>query len=238
MCRAFSCIATRNKKVYWKLGMDSHNDIVSKFKLKDEVKGKIIPIEIVPKNYLKMDKPNDKTWDFKFDDECPDWWKKSHERACWSACNEWYSKIIKLVNWEEARNPIHPFKIKMVKKVTIKQKLILKRWDSVGDSVRDSVWASVRDSVWASVWDSVWASVWDSVWDSVGDSVWASVWAYIGSLFPNIKKWRYIDHKKGEYPFQPLVDLWKIGIVPSFDGTLWRLHGGRKAKILYTKERG
>ena len=211
MCRAFSCIATRNKKVYWKLGMDSHNDIVSKFKLKDEVKGKIIPIEIVPKNYLKMDKPNDKTWDFKFDDECPDWWKKSHERACWSACNEWYSKIIKLVNWEEARNPIHPFKIKMVKKVTIKQKLILKRWDSVGDSVRDSVWASV------------------------GNSVRDSVWASVGALFYlRRSQWKYTEKiKTKDYPFQCAVDLWKQGLVPSFDGTFWRLHSGKKAKVVF-----
>jgi len=223
MCRAFSCIATRNKKVYWKLGMDSHNDIVSKFKLKDEVKGKIIPIEIVPKNYLKMDKPNDKTWDFKFDDECPDWWKKSHERACWSACNEWYSKIIKLVNWEEARNPIHPFKIKMVKKVTIKQKLILKRWDSVGDSVRDSVWASVGDSVR------------DSVWASVGNSVRDSVWASVGALFYlRRSQWKYTEKIKTKgYPFQCAVDLWKQGLVPSFDGTFWRLHSGKKAKVVF-----
>lgn len=36
MCKAFSCVVTRNKKVYWKLGWDSHNDIMKKFKLKDD----------------------------------------------------------------------------------------------------------------------------------------------------------------------------------------------------------
>jgi len=126
-------------------------------------------------------------------------------------------------------------------------------WDSVGVSVRDSVWASVWDSVGAFVWDSVgafvWASVWDSVgvsvrdsvWDSVGasvrdsvrDSVWASVGAYISSLFPNIIKWKYIDHKEKDNPFQSGIDLWKKGLVPSFDGSIWRLHGGKDAKILY-----
>ena len=43
------------------------------------------------------------------------------------------------------------------------------------DSVEDSVGASVRDSVRASTWASVWASVEDSVRSSVGDSVWDSV---------------------------------------------------------------
>ena len=72
------------------------------------------------------------------------------------------------------------------------------------------------------------------IWALVGDSVGASVWAYIGSLFPNIKKWKYVEHKNGEYPFQSVVDLWKRGFVPSFDGKTWRLHSGKRAKIVYT----
>jgi len=127
-------------------------------------------------------------------------------------------------------------------------------WASVWDSVRASVGASMGDSVRASVWDSVGASmgasVWDSVWASMGDSVRASVWdsmrasvwasmrdsmgAYFGSIFsPCISKWKYIEHKKGVYPFQPAVDLWYLGLIPSFDGKIWRLHGGEKGKILW-----
>ncbi len=74
--------------------------------------------------------------------------------------------------------------------------------------------------------------VWASVWDSSG----ASVWAYIGNLFPQIDDWEYIDHKPGEYPFQPCVDLWHRGFVPSFDGETWRLHSGKNAKIVYERE--
>ena len=118
-------------------------------------------------------------------------------------------------------------------------------WDSVRDSVGASVWASVWDSVGASVWDSVgdsvgasvWASVWDSVgasvWDSVRDSVGDSVWAYTGGLFPHITSWQYAE-KLGAMPWRPLLDLWYAGYVPSFDGTTWRLHAGRKAEIVHT----
>jgi len=120
----------------------------------------------------------------------------------------------------------------------------LKKWisvaDSVGDSVRTSVFDSVGDSVADSVEDSVGDSVFDSVGDSVADSVGASVWtsagAYIGSLFPNIKKWKYVEQKEGEYPFQCLVDLWYRGFVPSYDGVKWRLHQGRYANIVYELE--
>jgi len=115
--------------------------------------------------------------------------------------------------------------------------------DSVRDSVRDSVWASVRDSVEASVRDSVGDSVrdsvrdsvWDSVRDSVRDSVWDSVRAYNGTFFIIPRSdWKYTENIPGEgYPFQPAVTLWELGLVPSFDGEKWRLHGGPGGRILW-----
>ncbi len=103
-------------------------------------------------------------------------------------------------------------------------------------SIEGSVGASDRDSVWASVWASVGDSVRASVWASVGASVRASVGAYMSSFFPNIKKWKYIEHKKGKNPYQPLIDLWEMGIVPSYDGKIWRLHSGKKAEIIWKGE--
>jgi hypothetical protein len=35
------------------------------------------------------------------------------------------------------------------------------------------------------------------------------------------------------YPFRSVVSLWKLGLVPSFDGKIWRLHGGPKGEILF-----
>ncbi len=159
-----------------------------------------------------------------------------------------------LFGWKyhEACNPVNPLKL-VASKIGNVQILQLQNWASVWDSVGASVWASVGDSVgasfWDSVWDSVWASVGASVWASVGDSVgasvwdsvWASVWdsvgasvgAYIGSLFPNVKTWKYAPANIQGYPYQACVDLWRQGIVPSFDGKIWRLHTGLDAKIGY-----
>jgi len=155
----------------------------------------------------------------------------------------------KTMDWDyyHAIYPINPLKIN---KPFDKEKVLklLKEWDSVwasvrasvrasvGNSVWDSVWGSVWDSVWGSVWDSVWASVWDSVWGSVSCSVsgilWDFVGVYISSLFPSIKKWKYINHKEGVNPFQSGIDLWHMGLVPSFDGEFWRLHKGEKAEVV------
>ena len=83
-----------------------------------------------------------------------------------------------------------------------------------------------------------WASVRDSVWASVGASVWDSVLAYIGSLFPNIQRWKYATHEPGVCPFQSGADLWRRGLVPSFDGKTWRLHAGEKAEIVWEGKLG
>ena len=146
----------------------------------------------------------------------------------------------------EALYPLNPLKMPKVE-VTEKDIQTLKAWDSIRASVRasvwDSIWASIRASIRASVWDSVRDSVWVSVGVSVGVSVWEtvwdsameSVWAYMGSLFPNVGKWEYMEHEHGIYPFQPAVDLWYRGMVPSFDGKLWRLHSGENADVVWTE---
>jgi hypothetical protein len=38
---------------------------------------------------------------------------------------------------------------------------------------------------------------------------------------------------KYKYDFSPAIKLWKKGIVPSFEGKVWRLHG-HEGKILWT----
>jgi hypothetical protein len=151
----------------------------------------------------------------------------------------------------EVLYPVNPLKLR-TKPVGEREKELLQEWisvvasvvHSVSDSVWDSVWASlgasVRDSIraslCASVRDSLWASLCASVWDSIRASVWDSVWAYISSLFPGTQDWRGIDHEPGVNPFQPGIDLWRSGFIPSFDGTTWRLHQGKDAKIVYEME--
>jgi len=82
---------------------------------------------------------------------------------------------------------------------------------------------------------SKWALEWDEVMRaSVGESAGQSVEAYFGHIFaPVVDSWRFVDHEPGVYPFQPAVDLWNRGFVPSFDGKLWRLHAGRQAQEVW-----
>jgi len=122
---------------------------------------------------------------------------------------------------------VNPLLLPKVSEPTEEQIGWLKEWASVRASVWASVWtsvgASVMDSVRTSVGASVWASVWTSVMDSVMDSVGASVWAYLSSFFDV----EYI------LDCSSAIKLWKSGLVPSFDGTTWRLHSGKNADVVF-----
>ena len=231
MCKAFSFVMTRGGKAYWKLGLDSHEDMKTEFKLDDSKLGNLCPCEISPKNgdYVEPDE-----WVFRFDEgKAPDWWRVSHEKASWAAFKKWKKALYSIMDVKALKAIKHPFEgIVPPKTITVEHKRLLAECASVRDSVRDSVWNSVRDSVWNSVGDSVG----DSVRDSVRASVWNSVGAQIGACMKLPRKaWKYAEKvKTKEYPFQCFVTLWNAGLVVSFDGTTWRLHGGKDAKVLYS----
>jgi hypothetical protein len=258
--------------VTWKIGIDSHDELIKIAGYKDNTtdsdKMQFCRVEISPKNrdYLNPDK-----WVFRIDtDVVPAWMSEDHEKKCWQAFRDWERELNKIL----IRKPIiHPFKdVEPPEKITDEHIGLLKEWTSVRTSVWDSVGASVgilvgvsvRASVWDSVWDSVkasvvasligvsvgdlvktsvWALVRDSVvalvWDSVEASVWdsveASVVAYSGSFFSLPREaWKHTNMiETEEYPFQSAVQLWEMGLVPSFDGKVWRLHGGPDGKVLW-----
>ncbi len=165
-------------------------------------------------------------------------------------------KFCKNLDFKEVIKPliikkiINPFTDLETIAVTKEDIALVEKWDSVEASVWVSVRASVRASVGASVWDSVGASVWASVGASVGASVWASVRASVGasvgvSVWVSVgasvgvsvwvSVWAYCSSFmdiKYKHDFSSAIKLWEKGLVPSFDGKIWRLHG-KGGKILW-----
>ncbi len=211
MCQAFSCIIDHGGKVIWKFGVDSHSELARIGGYADRQLGEFAKIEITPRN---RDYINPDIWDYRVDESpVPDWCGIHEKEKALRAHKQWLKKLDKVI---VRKKTVHPFKL-TPPEITEKHIALLKKWASVRASVRDSGGASVRASVW----------------DSVRASVRASVWAYAGSFF-KIAQWQSVKHPKGKYPYQPLVQLWNKGLVPSFDGKTWRLHGGEKAKILFS----
>lgn len=142
-----------------------------------------------------------------------------------SMLKRWVS--IKALNWDSVMTSVM---------TSARASVMGSVWDSVGAlvmaSIKASVMGSVMDLIWNSVGDSVGALAWYSIWDSVWDSVMASVWAYISSFFV-LDEWQLNGKIVRENPFQPAIDLWEVGLVPSFDGKVWQLHAGKDARVVY-----
>lgn len=84
MCQFFSCIIDKNKKVYWKKGVNNHHELIEIFNLDDSKslpdEMKIAKIEITPskKFPFELDK-----WVFEIDERYrPIWFTTAHEEAC------------------------------------------------------------------------------------------------------------------------------------------------------------
>ena len=138
-----------------------------------------------------------------------------------------------------------------------------KFWDSDGECDRVSLWGNLeplwalgklsdRDPAWDLIRKLLWNSLWDSFWDSVielfNDETWGDIWeglygsvigAFYGYMcsFFYIKSWIGFKHlPEYQNPFQSGIDLWDVGLVPSFDGKTWRLHSGENAEVVYEIE--
>jgi len=264
MGRAFSCIVTNNGKVFWEIGIDSHDDLISLFNINDNNDGiDYVKIEIIPNqnNDYPYLYPNDE-WNLHIIDKVTRLsLEEEYKQTAWKAWATWKKQVYQF-NLQEVLNPTNPFK--MEKCVPLQQDiLMLKEWvgimssfmqSNVGNSVGKSVFASVGASIGNEVLHSIRVRVSDiilaGVLASVGDNISPadkdnniglslrdSVLAYSGSLFPNIKKWKYIIHEENKYPYQAAVDLWKRGLVASFDGKIWRLHSGKDASVVFETTR-
>ena len=122
---------------------------------------------------------------------------------------------------------MNPLELPKVERPNAEQIGWLKEWANIKNIRWEPVWDLIRISAGRSVGELVDASAWVTVGNPVEDlvsvSARSSIRAYISAFF-NIKY---------EYDFSSAVKLWEAGLVPSFDGTTWRLHSGEKADVVY-----
>jgi len=119
---------------------------------------------------------------------------------------------------------INPFKdVKFEGDVDEKVLLLLKQWLSVKISIRYLTGDLLRDSVWISIMSSVVGALRHSSMDFIRGSASLSIWAYASS-FLNIDNWKYVKHEIGTNPYQCMIDLWEMGLIPIYRGGVWQLH--------------
>ena len=134
MCQAFSCIVDSVAKVTWKLGVDSHTDLLAGAPYKDSTadpaKMEFARVEITPNNgsYLEPD-----AWTLRVNQAItPVWFAEKHKSAVHAAHKKWLAKIDKIL---VRKKIVHPFKIVPPAKINKKHINMLRSWASVWDSV-------------------------------------------------------------------------------------------------------
>ncbi len=127
---------------------------------------------------------------------------------------------------------------------------------SVGASATATVWKAVGSCIWndaeASIeagWralhvacpgavvcqgveDHLGNKLEPSIRDAIGDSVGDGFYAYVAGYFTAVKDWEYYKGNTEGYPYQSTAELWAHGMMPSFDGTYWRLSSGPDAAVV------
>lgn len=147
-----------------------------------------------------------------------------------------------LFGWKysEIVSPLNPFNLPR-REITEEDVRDLIEWISIkipiGETIRNTLENSRFHTMWVTQWYRIWTILKRAVSESVKSifrnwleraSVREVIWAYIGSLFP-LEVW-----PESMYPFSSGARLWKWGLVPSNDGTSWRLNSGKDGEIVYT----
>jgi len=205
-------------------GVDSHSHICADFKLDEDVCNKY-EFNPLTKRFV-IDQINSDRDD-------------SEAAKKWANRLDFKTVVEPLI----VKRIVNPLELPEVERVTDEQIDWLKSWASVWGADWGAAWASARASVLESVGALVRASVLDSVWESVGDLVGALVRASVGDLVGPLVRasvgplvGAYISTFfaiEYQHDFSSAVKLWEAGLVPAFDGKVWRLHTGKNAKIVY-----
>ena len=153
--------------------------------------------------------------------------------------DKWIS-VINSIRYSDKEIVMHSLSVKEV----VSDSINLSKWKFLIKLIIEPVWIpmaiDVFDSIEAYLKTAVEGYITDFYMDRLrmGIRIAEPIWAYIGSLFPGISNWLYMDEGQKEYPFQSAVDLWKRGFVPVHVKDKWMLFHpikGKPAEIVWER---
>ena len=168
MCKFFSAIITRDKKIVWDRNTNSHEDLLKKAGLEDDKlhDRDFVRIEYTQKTGKFSVKKQD--WLYTEDEErtLPTWYVRQStyfKEKCWKVLR----KELKALKWDLLVKDItqikkYPF-FKPTNKPLKKWKLFKgKTWDAARDTARDAAWDAARDAARDAALDAAWDAAWDA----------------------------------------------------------------------------
>ena len=231
---AFSCVINKEKKAYWKIGLDSHDELDEWFKI-DSTQKNFVRIELMP--VLGFLKPEGK-WILIFISQAPSWWNDEYLHIVYCSLEEWKKQI-----YTFDLKPIVNFNFPKYNGDTLTEKDLnyFKEWTQIYKDASSGVFTKLKTSagitiptvinkiLWSSFEPIIHNIIWNKNTKMVKQQEWAFarsfLLAYMGFLFEN---------DKNDYSFYPAVYLWDKGLLPIKKDNKWLLYDGHTSEIIYT----
>lgn len=251
---AFALIQTRDNKVYWKVGEDSHTRLWEMHNAHDSDlnlsfdryrERNFVDAEILPDRDDYFDSRVE--WALIIREEhVPSWYSAEHVDRAWDAYAKWHEIVYSRFNADEAYRPICPFDVPP-SDIDAFYLQHLQTWAALWTEngkfnpqffvgmrieVRDAMCRALGNSIGfdlENLVDRLLAAMSQHLSPmpqkgDVRDSLEGATWAYIGSLVHGA--W------PNGYPYSAAAELWRHGLVPLWDGA-WQFRGGPQADVLW-----
>jgi hypothetical protein len=188
MCNFWSCVLTREGKVFWSKATSSHETILQENNLKDNKlqDRDFVRLEVHPKTKKDIFSKNPENWEFKVDEPktIPNWFtqEKMHwESVVWS---EWKKAMTQSL-WKLSLKPVQDFiaSIPQVKffsmqgKVSASWKMFygetwgaawVAAWGAAGVAARVAAWGAAGVAAWDAARGAAGGAAGIAAWDAAG----------------------------------------------------------------------
>lgn len=146
---------------------------------------------------------------------------------------------------------IYPFDIEPPK-INKKHIELVLDWIGIRSNAIRNIWEQVTDTIDIKVGETVryifgynaCVGAGDRIYSDIGDSIFSDpdivdisfrhVRHLRNSIFDSVSAYyaTFFDIKY-RYDLSPAQKLWNMGLIPAFDGDIWRLYGGKRTKVLW-----
>lgn len=217
MCKFWSAILTRDRRVLWDRDISSHEELIRKFGLKDDklADRDFVRVEVTPKTgKLASKKKSD--WVLKIDelDTLPDWYTndtRGNDKLIWA---EWKSAMeqtlwgFELSKIEDVLNEIR--RIQYLKQLGEP----LPEWNLSNRPAR----AAARDAAWDAARDAAWNAARDAAGDAAGDAARDAAIYCVVAILPDNK----IEAKHRQH-MNDRMEVWRRGyaLLCDVDGRMY-----------------
>ena len=192
MCNFWSCIITRNRKVFWDKDSNSHEDHIRSAGLKDDKveDREFVRIEVTPKKPEALFVKAKTHWELTVDEEgtLPKWYTKNKalmEDLVWREWRKAMQETLWKLDLTAAKKTIA--EVKAIDYFSLKGKpkkswemFYGKDWGAAREATWDAAGEAAREAAWSAAWNAAREATWSAAWEAAREAAREAAWDAAG----------------------------------------------------------